>query len=433
MQKLSLTWQNPLELAQKIAQNYEKDWIFLYSANEKEEHSLSYIAIFPKNEVKTDNFDDFEQFLQQNRNSFANFGYISYEIAQKFEKLPKTQPSFIDLPQIHFINFGLVLEFDHKNGILTAFCDKNEQINEVFGYKSKNLVKNNAKIDEIHSNFTDEEYKNEISDIRQKIADGDFYQTNLTRKFYGKFTKNLTKEENFAIFHDLITKKAGNYASFLSFGENFVISSSPELFLEVQNFEMGVEKERQIISRPIKGTMPRGENDEEDQKNIETLKNSAKDQAENLMIVDLVRNDLARICESGSVFTKDICKLTSYANVHHLSSEIHGIIDEKFSNCDAIRACFPPGSMTGAPKIKAMETAAEKEKINRGIYSGAIGMASFDDAMKLSVVIRTLITNGDKFEFQSGGAITFDSDPQKELEEIYAKISVIQKVIGMSY
>lgn len=206
--------------------------------------------------------------------------------------------------------------------------------------------------------------------------------------------------------------------------ENFIISSSPELFFNIKN--------NKITSIPIKGTAPRGSSAKQDQENKLALKNSPKERAENLMIVDLVRNDLARICKAGSVKVDNLFKITTYKNIHHMSSEISGRLDEKYSTIDALRALFPPGSMTGAPKIKAMEVAAKKEKINRGVYSGAIGF--FDNqTANFSVVIRTLILQKRKFEFQSGGAITFDSDPKKELEEIYNKAKALLKILKPSH
>ncbi len=253
------------------------------------------------------------------------------------------------------------------------------------------------------------------------IAKGDFYQTNLTRKFFGEFTQKQNQQSSFQLFTDLVKSSPANYSSFLRLDKNFIVSSSPELFLEIKN--------GRIISRPVKGTMPRSANAKEDHKNKLALKNSAKERAENLMIVDLVRNDLSRICKAGSVAVKKLFTITSYKNIHHMSSEIHGILNKNSSTIDAIKATFPAGSMTGAPKIKAMEIAAKKEKMDRGIYSGCIGFLDGTSKANLSVVIRTLILQGKKFEFQTGGAITFNSDSQAELLEIFSKAKAIIKAL----
>lgn len=427
MQKLILPWQDPLDLAQKIASEYcDEDWIFLYSAlNKKVKNSFSYIALFPGAKVVSDNFFSTKKILQNDDRKW--FGYFSYELAQDFEKLLKSEKSFIHLPKIYLVNFKLVFEFDHDKKTLTANFLEEKNLQEALRFKSE--TKRNFEqifaIKKITSNFSDESYLAAIADIKKMIAEGDFYQTNLTRKFFGNFSKKLEEKEGFELFCRLIEINPANYFSFFSFGKNLVISSSPELFLEAKN---GL-----IISRPIKGTTPRDEDKKQDLSNKNHLKNSIKEKAENLMIVDLVRNDLSRICQAGSVEVKNLFKINSYQNVHHLSSEIHGKILPQMGIFDVLTSCFPPGSMTGAPKIKAMEAAAEKEKVSRGIYSGALGFFSGDKdfTAKFSVVIRTLILNENKFEFQVGGAITFDSDAKAELEEIFNKAKGLIKLLGI--
>jgi para-aminobenzoate synthetase component 1 len=161
------------------------------------------------------------------------------------------------------------------------------------------------------------------------------------------------------------------------------------------------------------------------------LKNSLKEKAENLMIVDLVRNDLSRVCMPSTIKVKKLFNIATYKTIYHLSSEIHGKIAQKFSIFDAVRVCFPAGSMTGAPKIKTMEVLSDFEKINRGIYSGAIGYFKGNNEVNLAVVIRTLIVKENCFEYQVGGAITFDSDAELELQETYAKASAIDKILNL--
>jgi para-aminobenzoate synthetase component 1 len=186
-----------------------------------------------------------------------------------------------------------------------------------------------------------------------------------------------------------------------------------------------------IISAPIKGTSSRSDNKIIDKNNLQYLQNSKKEKAENLMIVDLMRNDLSRNCQINSVHTQNLFQIISFKKIHHMVSKIIGQKSPDKNNIDVIKGCFPPGSMTGAPKIKAMEICDNLEKIKRGIYSGAIGLISHN-ICKLSVVIRTLIIFDDKFEFQSGGAITYDSKPKKELQESKDKnkaiLEIIQKV-----
>lgn len=427
MQELKLPWQNPLNFAKKIADNYrDEDWIFLYSGRSDEiKNSSSYIAVFPKEKIVADNFLTAEKILKADSKKW--FGYFAYELAKDFEKLPQTKKSFINLPKIYLLNFSLIFEFNHQRKILRAFFDEREKLQKALKYKALKPIKHQLKVKNLSSNFSDKSYLQAISDIKKMIAKGDFYQTNLTRKFFGELTKKQNQRQNFQNFLDLAKLSAANYSAFLKLDDSYVISSSPELFLSI-------EKSGKIISRPIKGTAARNKNHKKDHQNKIALEKSDKERAENLMIVDLMRNDLSRVCKAGTVEVKNLFKITSYQNLHHMSSEIHGKILPNLTAVDVIKSCFPAGSMTGTPKIKAMEIAAQKEKLNRGIYSGTIGY--FESGKKLesnlSVVIRTLLLKDQKFEFQVGGAITFDSDEKAELAEIFTKAKAILQLLRVN-
>jgi len=423
MQIKHLKYIDPLKLAEIISQNYaEKNWVFLYSAlNNNIKNSLSFIALFPQKEIVANDFSAAKKAILASKKKW--FGYLSYEVARQFEKLPKTKKSFIDLPQIYLMNFSVIFEFNHAEKKLIAHFEDEKLLQKILNWQRKKSPENKFFVKNFDSNFSNNSYLEEIRQIQQMIACGDFYQTNLTRKFFGQFNKKFNSENSFNLFKKLSRLSPGNYMSFLKINDAKIISSSPELFLEIKN--------NKILSRPIKGTSPRSSNAKEDLQNKIFLKNSPKERAENLMIVDLVRNDLARICKAGSVKVKNLFKINSYKTIHHMSSEIIGEVAPEFTVFDCIENCFPAGSMTGAPKIKAMEAAAQKEKLNRGIYSGAIGF--IDDKnqqLNLSVVIRTLIIAGDKFEFQVGGAITYDSKPENELLEIFSKAKAILKLIN---
>lgn len=420
LQKQKIDWIEPLDLAQKIADNYSEDnWIFLYSGLcDEVKNSHSIIALFPQKEISLDNF---EQLKSLNKDIFNDkyFGYISYEA---LKSLPKTQKSFIDLPKIHLLNFALIFEFDHNKKLIEASFNNKNQLDEVLNYHKKLPSKNEVKITNFASNFSDEEYLQAIEDIREMILCGDFYQTNLTRKFFGNINFD-NQSDFFKLFVELDKTSPANYSSFIKLHDNFIISSSPELFLSIKNGK--------ITSRPIKGTSARSSNDKQDQENKINLQNSLKERAENLMIVDLVRNDLSKFCNAGSVAVKNLFQINSYKTLHHMSSEIIGKIADGFSIINCLESCFPAGSMTGAPKIKATEIIAQKEKISRGVYSGAIGYFNNEEA-NFSVVIRTLICQKNKFEFQVGGAITFDSKAQAELEETLTKAKAIKKVLKIT-
>ena len=423
MKRHKISWQSPLEIAHKISQNYQENWVFLYSALHQEKpNSKSYIAIFENQKYRGSDFKELQKIIKKDVNQMW-FGGLSYELSSQFENLPKTSKSFIDIEKIFFSKFDLILEFNHSKQQLLAIYNNKIFLDKLLEYKILDENQQLPIVEKISSNFSDESYKFSINSLKEMISAGDFFQANLTRKFFGKFNKKVSQNQNFKLFTELTKRSPANYSAFMRFDDNFIISSTPELFLKGKN--------NNIFSRPIKGTIKRGETPQEDQKNKNYLKNSLKEKAENLMIVDLVRNDLSRVCMPLTIKVKKLFNIATYKTIYHLSSEIHGKIAQKFSIFDAVRVCFPAGSMTGAPKIKTMEVLSGFEKINRGIYSGAIGYFKSDNEVNLAVVIRTLIVKENYFEYQVGGAITFDSDAELELQETYAKASAIEKILNL--
>jgi len=418
-----ISWQNPLKIAKIISQNYQENWTFLYSAlHQEKNNSKSYIALFESQKYSGNDFKKLQEIIE-NTDGEMWFGGLNYEVANQFEHLPKTAKSFIDIDEIFFSKFELILEFNHDKQQLTAIYKNKFFLDKLLEYRLLDESYQLPIVKKISTNFNDESYKSTINLLKKMIMAGDFFQANLTRKFFGKFQKKVSQNENFKLFLELTEQSPANYSAFIRFNDNFIISSSPELFLKSRN--------KNIFSRPIKGTIKRGKNPQEDKNNKKYLQNSLKEKAENLMIVDLVRNDLSRVCEPSTIKVKKLFNIATYKTIYHLSSEIHGKIAQQFSIFDAIRASFPAGSMTGAPKIKSMEVLSGLEKINRGIYSGAIGYLKSNNELNLAVVIRTLIIKKDCFEFQVGGAITFDSDAEAELEETYSKASAIMKILQL--
>jgi para-aminobenzoate synthetase component 1 len=433
MKNIILDWQNPIEIAAKIKDNYFADWVFLSSNKESEnKKSKSYLAIFPKEQIISEDFFSAEKIIKENNKKW--FGYISYEAAWQFEKMPQVENSQINLAKIWLINFSLIAEFDHAKKVIKISYENAKYLvdfNNLIDAKKNShhqdfdskINQKNISVIDIKSNFSDQKYLENINKIKAEIENGDFFQANLTRKFFGSFNQKIDQFKAFNLFEKLCQMSPANYSSFLKLDNNFIVSSSPELFLKAKN--------NKIISKPIKGTSPRFQDKKQDLASKKMLKKNSKEKAENLMIVDLVRNDLARICKSGSVKVKNLFKINSYANIHHMSSEIIGKIDDRYYAFDALKYCFPAGSMTGAPKIKAMESIATKEKITRGVYSGAIGIFA-KNYLNLSVVIRTIIIKDDKFEFQVGGGITYDSNDEMELKEIFDKGKAIQELLKIN-
>jgi para-aminobenzoate synthetase component 1 len=319
------------------------------------------------------------------------------------------------------MKFELILEFDHdKKEVKEYSHSKCILPDEILRCAWDSKIQE-VRIKTLKSNFSKSSYLKKVKAIQKNIEDGEIYQANLTRKFFGEFEDE--PQESFEIFLELNKRSPANYSSFLKMNKNFIISSSPELFLKIN-------EDGNILSRPIKGTAKKFADKKLDEESQKELKSSVKERAENLMIVDLVRNDLSRNCQSNSVKVENLFKISSYKTLHHLSSDISGIKEPDSSNLDVIKNCFPAGSMTGAPKIRAMEICEDQEKQSRGVYSGAIGFVSSKNC-ELSVVIRTLIVKGNKFEFQVGGAITYDSDAKKEWQETMNKAQGIAKTLGI--
>ncbi|MGF1612091.1 MAG: aminodeoxychorismate synthase component I, partial [Kiloniellales bacterium] len=260
------------------------------------------------------------------------------------------------------------------------------------------------------ANFTRPAYEAAVQRGIDYIHAGDIFQANLSQRFSARLPAGETP---FMLYRRLRALNPAPFAAYLKFGQDVIASSSPERFLKLSD--------GQVESRPIKGTRPRGHDAAEDEALARELLASEKDRAENVMIVDLLRNDLSRVCRDSSVAVPELCVLERYATVYHLVSTIVGELRPGKTAVDLLEASFPGGSITGAPKIRAMEIIAELEPTRRGPYCGSIGYIGFDGDMDSSIVIRTFSIHGDQVSFQVGGGIVADSRPAEEYEETLAK------------
>jgi len=413
-----ILWLDPIDFTRSFLKqtNYNQDFILLYSGlNKQNPNSKSYLALYPKNTIKSDNFN-----LKLNQNDHY-FGYFTYDLKNSIENLPKDQEFTIKTPKLTLTSFNLLLIFDHDSKKIQIIAENDQYITKIPKKltKTNEIDLKNLKISDFSSQMSQNQYQQNFNKIKNHLENGDFYQANLTNKFYGK----IKCDNKFDLFAKLTQISPANYSAYLKINDLHVISSSPELFLQSNS-------DKTIRTSPIKGTAPRFKDKNQDQQSINYLKNSTKEKSENLMIVDLARNDLSRCCKPNTVKVDDLFKITSYQTIHHLSSNISGKLSDNISIIDAIKANFPPASMTGAPKIKVMKTLSQIEKYQRGIYSGAIGFIK-DDICNLSVVIRTLLIQNDNFEFQVGGAITYDSNCQNEWQEILDKSKAILQLLNI--
>ncbi len=264
------------------------------------------------------------------------------------------------------------------------------------------------------SNFTPESYKAAVAKVIDYIWAGDIFQANLSQCFRAHLPGSF---DSFRLYLDLRRLNPAPFAAYFNFGDVVIASSSPERYLKVRG--------DMVETRPIKGTRPRGMMPPEDAALADVLRESAKDRCENVMIVDLLRNDLSRVCRDHSVHVPELCALESYATVHHLVSTVTGRLREGQGPVDLLRAAFPGGSITGAPKVRAMEIIAELEPTRRGPYCGAMGYIGFDGAMDTNIAIRSLAFKDRTCVFQAGGGIVADSDPALEYTETLDKAKAL--------
>ena len=415
----TLKWLHPISLAASIDED-EESWLLLHSGvNNDFSGNYSILALQQKSEVST--LEELEKMLSSDKSMLENswFGYLGYGLKNKLEKLPQDSEFKIDLPDLWMANFKLILLFKHKDNNIEVWAQSKEL--EKYIPKAADINECRFDIANLSSNMSRYQYLEKVKIIQDAIRRGDLYQANLTRKFYG----NITNARPIEIFKKLCEISPSPYSAFIKLGSKYIISSSPERFLYIDN-------KGNVDTRPIKGSATRFKNKKQDEISFNNLKNSVKDKAENLMIVDLSRNDISKNCVVGSVKTSDLFNITSYATIHHMASTVTGKKLSSSSSLELVKGCFPPGSMTGAPKIKAMQLCSDLEKVKRGVYSGAIGYFAGDGSVDLSVVIRTLIIDGNNFEFQVGGAIVADSNPQLELEETLTKAKAIANTLGIS-
>ncbi len=329
-------------------------------------------------------------------------GYFGYDMKDFIEKLPDIAIDDIQIPDC-----------------IMGFYDKVLAIETLKFPGAKSVARHQMRPipADLRSNFSKKDYIETIKRAKVYIRNGDIYQVNLSQRF-----ETDLKLEPYELYLRLRDFSPAPFSSYLNFQDVVIISSSPERFL--------MKNARYIETRPIKGTRPRSQDALLDELNEHELLESQKDRAEHIMIVDLERNDLGRICEYGSVKPAEFMMLEKYSNVFHLVSTVSGKLKKGVDPIDCLLAAFPGGSITGAPKIRSMQIIEELEPVKRSVYTGAIGYISFDGNMDTSIVIRTRLVKNKKIYFQVGGGIVADSDPEKEYNETLDKASGIIKAIN---
>ncbi|WP_350333731.1 aminodeoxychorismate synthase component I [Coralliovum pocilloporae] len=358
-------------------------------------------------------------------------GTFSYEFAHCLEALPDAPEDEISIPPVLLPFYDVVIAYDHSLGrcwlISTGWPETDSDRRKTHaqaradmfltlieasetGSASSDRPLGNPPVTGWQSNKTRPDYEAAIARTVDYILAGDIFQANITQRFMADEPAGF---DRWAYYKTLRQMNAAPFAAYLAFGDITVASSSPERFLQVSD--------RHVETRPIKGTVKRSPNLLEDEKAAQILLNSEKDKAENVMIVDLLRNDLSKVCEAGSVDVPVLCGLESYASVHHLVSVVTGTLKPGHTAADLLSAGFPGGSITGAPKVRAMEIITELEALERTLYCGSIGYLGFSGHSDTNIVIRTVLFSNGKIAFHAGGGITALSEPSAEYDESLTK------------
>lgn len=361
-------------------------------------------------------FSSLEKFLSQNKNDWA-LGFLGYDLKNETETLSSSNPDYLSFPDLYFFKPQHLIRirgkevdiFSESASTVLREISETSSASEPFSFAGK-----------IASRFSPQEYKQTVESFKNHIRRGDIYEANFCMEFYAeKYTINPV-----SAFKALNKVSPTPFATFFKYKRNYIISATPERFLS--------KRGHKVTSQPIKGTVRRGKDTTEDQRLKESLRNNAKEQSENVMIVDLVRNDLTKCALPGTVKVEELFGIYSFEQVHQMISTVSCEAHPELSSVEIIRSVFPMGSMTGAPKISAMELIDKYERSKRGLFSGAIGYFAPNRDFDFNVVIRTLLYNAENryLSFHVGSAITFASDPEKEYEECLLKAEAIRQVLS---
>jgi len=349
-------------------------------------------------------------------------GYFGYDLARRLERLPEHATDEESIPDmvVGIYDWAVVVDHQARRSWLVG-----QGRDAATAKRWPHLVKSFSQIQtlgwqrsdfrvvsEVVANMARVDYGRAFQRIQHYIHEGDCYQVNLAQRFSA-----YCHGSPWSAYETLRQINPAPFSAFLYYPQVQVLSSSPERFLKTTD--------GRVETKPIKGTRPRSPNFSEDQLRMRELRESLKDRAENLMIVDLLRNDLGKNCQPGSVHVPELFEIESYATVHHLVSTVRGRLAPGHHAVDLLRGCFPGGSITGAPKIRAMEIIEELEPHRRGVYCGSIGYIGYDGNMDSNIAIRTLVHSDNRIRFWAGGGIVADSDLDQEYDECYHKAAAM--------
>ncbi len=456
----ALSWANTFDTLCYLDNNqYHSDKYHSYEA---------LLAVGVKRELATETqaFPQLKQFAEAEKSWL--FGFLTYDLKNETENLPSNNFDGIGMPALHFFQPEYVLEIKEKevtihaqnpdeiwqkinsssfsaninisgsgSGNISNSSSENANQSPVTNHQqpitnhqspTTNTSTHQHPNTSIHQHIPHPtpripktDYLKTVEKIRQHIIEGDLYEMNFCQEFYAEDIDIQPLD----LFSRLNHLAKAPFSAFYKYNNRYLLSASPERFMKKEG--------KKLISQPIKGTIKRGNSLEEDAQLQATLRESEKDQAENVMIVDLVRNDLTRSCETGSIEVEELFGVYPFEQVHHLISTVSATLRKDVHPVDAIRHAFPMGSMTGAPKVMSMKLIEQYEQTKRGLYSGSVGYFTPDGDFDFNVVIRSILYNADTkyLSFQVGGAIVYDSVPELEYEECLLKAKAMLEVLGV--
>lgn len=351
-------------------------------------------------------------------------GYFGYDLARRIEHLPSHARDVEAIPDMAVGIYDWAVVVDHAeraSWLVSGGRDSRtdarwDELIALFNDMPHAPARAPFRVGPVSCNFTRDSYRQAFSRVQRYIRAGDCYQVNLAQRFAAD-----VRGDHWLGYQTLRRLNPAPYSAYLNFPGARILSSSPERFLEV--------RQGHVETRPIKGTRPRAAAPEADSALARELRGSGKDRAENLMIVDLLRNDLGKVCEAGSVAVPKLFDVESFATVHHLVSTVTGRLGEDIDAVGLLRAAFPGGSITGAPKIRAMEIIEELEPNRRGVYCGAVGWLGFNGDMDTNIAIRTMVSSNHSLRFWAGGGLVADSRADEEYQECLDKAAAMLRLM----
>jgi para-aminobenzoate synthetase component 1 len=370
----------------------------------------------------SDNFGNLQRFLDNAKDWV--FGFFSYDLKNEIELLTSNNCDEIQMPLLHFFQPKYYINLKPNEFVVHYYPDQTtqtelEELNQILN-KPDNKIPLRTHIECINTQLNKKAYLQTIEKIQQHISRGDIFEMNFCQEFYA----TNTIIDPFKVFSRLTNISPTPFSCFYKYHDQYLLSASPERFIKKNG--------KYIISQPIKGTIRRGSTKEEDEILKNELRQDPKEQAENVMIVDLVRNDLAKTAIKGSVKVNELFGIYSFKQVHQMISTVSAIHDPAYPVTDIIKKAFPMGSMTGAPKIKAMELIEQYESFKRGLYSGAVGYFTPNQDFDFNVIIRSILYNALKkyVSFSVGSAITSNSVPENEYKECLLKADAMRQALN---